>query len=217
MHGAPLLIAHRAGNDADAVQAAARAGADVIEADLHLWRGRLDLRHLKTVGRLPLYWDRWALAPPWRRFDSLDDLLAAAPPQTSLMLDLKGRDHAAARLLAACLGRHERAARTFVSAREWPLLEAIDPALALRIASAARPGQLERLIAYAASHPLDGASLHLRLLGSDRLAALRARVPLILTWPVNRRHEAERAIALGAGGLISDDLRLVAELRGERA
>jgi glycerophosphoryl diester phosphodiesterase len=216
VHDAPLLIAHRAGNHPGSVRAAAQAGADVIEADLHLWRGRLDLRHLKTVGSLPLYWDRWAVAPPWRRFDSLDDLLAAAPPQTSLMLDLKGRDPAAAQLLAASLGRHPRAASTFVSAREWRLLEAIDPRLALRIGSAARPRQLERLIAYAASHPLDGASLHLRLLRSDRLASLRARVPLILTWPVNRRHEATRAAALGVGGLIIDDLRLLAELRDER-
>ena len=37
-----------------------------------------------------------------------------------------------------------------------------------------------------------------------------------MTWPVNRRHEAERATALGVGGLISDDLRLLAALR-ERA
>ena len=97
---APLLIAHRAGNDPAHLRAAEEAGADVIEADLHLWRGRLELRHLKTVGPLPLYWDRWALAPPWRRFDSSTTCSPRARPQTSLMLDLKGRDPAAAQLLS---------------------------------------------------------------------------------------------------------------------
>ena len=95
---APLLIAHRAGNEPERLRAAERGGADVIEADLHLRRGRLELRHLKTVGSLPVYWDRWALAPPWRRFDDLGDLLAAAQPETALLLDLKGRDPAVARM-----------------------------------------------------------------------------------------------------------------------
>ena len=217
MVDAPLLIAHRAGNDPARLRRAEDAGADVVEADLHLWRGRLELRHLKTAGPLPVYWDRWALAPPWRRFDSVEDLLAGARPETVLMLDLKGSDPAAARQLAAAIGRAARTAPLFVSARAWSLLDEIDPALARRIGSAARPGQLERLIAHAARRPLDGASLHLRLLERERLAALREHAPLLMSWPVNRRHEAEHAMALGVTGLISDDLGLLERLRAERA
>lgn len=212
-----LLIAHRAGNDPRALAAAERAGADIVEADLHLRRGRLELRHLRSVGALPLYWDSWSLAPPWRRFGTLEDLLARASPATALMLDLKGDHRAAARLLAATLARRVRSARVLVSARAWPLLDEIDPALAERVASAARPGQLERLIAYASTRRLDGASLHLRLLERDRLAALRAHIPLVMTWPVNHRHEVVRASAFGVSGLIGDDLALLAELREERA
>jgi glycerophosphoryl diester phosphodiesterase len=213
---APLLIAHRAGNEPDRLAAAERAGADVIEADLHLRRGRLELRHLKTAGPLPLYWDRWALAPPWRRFDDLADLLAAARPETVLMLDIKGRDPAAARAVSEMLSRAARPARTYVSARAWSLLDEIDPALAQRIGSAARPAHLERLIKHAATRRLDGASLHLRLLESTRLRALRAHVPLLMSWPVNYGHEVDRATALGVGGLISDDLALLADLREQR-
>jgi glycerophosphoryl diester phosphodiesterase len=212
----PLLIAHRAGNDPAHLRAAEAASADVIEADLHLWRGRLELRHLKTAGPL-LYWDRWALAPPWRRFDRLEDLLATAEPETVLMLDLKGSDPAAARMLSAALARAERSAPVIVSARAWPLLDEIDPALAQRIGSAARPRQLEGLIAHATAHTLDGASLHLRLLEDGRLDALREHAPMLMTWPVNRRDEADRATALGVTGLISDELALLAELRDERA
>jgi glycerophosphoryl diester phosphodiesterase len=211
-----LLIAHRAGNDPALLRAAEVAGADIVEADLHLRRGRLELRHLKTAGPLPLYWDRWALAPPWRRFDSLDDLLAGARPKTALMLDLKGGDPAAATLLSATLSRHARLAGVCVSARAWRLLDEIDPALALRIASAARPRQLDQLIEHVAVRSLDGVSLHLGLLEYDCVRALRAHVPLVMTWPVNRRHDADRATALGAAGLIIDDLALLTELREQR-
>ena len=213
MVDAPLLIAHRAGNDPGELRAAERAGADVIEADLHLRRGRLELRHLKTVGSLPVYWDRWALAPPWRHFDDLGDLLAAAQPRTILMLDLKGRDPATARMTSDALARARRDADVYISAREWPLLDEIDPALARRIGSAARPAQLERLVRHAQARSLDGASLHLRLLDAERLRTLRPHAPLLMSWPVNHRHEAERATALGVTGLISDSLPLLAELR----
>ena len=150
MVGPPLLIAHRAGNDPAQLLAAEHAGADVVEADLHLRRGRLELRHLKTVGPLPLYWDRWALAPPWRRFESLEDLLVGADPDTVLMLDLKGSDRASRGSSRSALDRHRRRARVLVSAREWALLDEIDAGLAQRIASAARPRQLDSLIAHAA-------------------------------------------------------------------
>ena len=216
MVDAPLLIAHRAGNDPARLRAAEDAGADFIEADLHLWRGRLELRHLKTAGPLPVYWDRWALAPPWRRFDSVEDLLAGAGPQTALLLDLKGSDPAAARMLSAALSRAARTAPLLVSARAWPLLDEIDPALARRIGSAARPRQLADLISHAAKRPLDGASVHLRLLQRELLERLRELAPLLMTWPVNHRHEVDRATALGVRGLISDDLRLLAALRAER-
>jgi glycerophosphoryl diester phosphodiesterase len=215
--GAPLLlIAHRAGNDPAGVPAAERAGADVIEADLHLWRGQLELRHLKTAGPFPVYWDRWALAAPWRSFPRLGDLLAAVQPETALMLDLKGVDPMGAKLLSTALGQAARRAPVFVSARSWPLLDGIDPAVAHRVASAARPGQLDRLIAHAPGRGLHGASLHLRLLERRRLDALREHAPVLMTWPVNHRLEVERATALDVSGLISDDLRLLAALREER-
>ena len=132
------------------------------------------------------------------------------------MLDLKGSDPAAARMLSAALSRAARSAPVLVSARAWPLLAEVDPALARRIGSAARPRQLTRVDRVCRRTPLDGASLHLRLLERERLRALRDHAPLLMTWPVNHRHEADRATALGVAGLISDDLSLLAALRRER-
>ena len=54
-----LAIAHRAGNSLAGLREANRLGADVIECDVHAYRGRLEVRHLKTAGPLPFLWDRW--------------------------------------------------------------------------------------------------------------------------------------------------------------
>jgi hypothetical protein len=74
----PFLVAHRAGNQLDLLRAAEadHCGA-IVEADVHLFRGRLEIRHLKTLGPLPVFWDRWQIAPPWRPHLLLSDLVAS--------------------------------------------------------------------------------------------------------------------------------------------
>jgi glycerophosphoryl diester phosphodiesterase len=52
-----LRVAHRAANDPDALAAAAAAGADLAEGDVHLRRGRLEVRHAKSLGPLPWHWE----------------------------------------------------------------------------------------------------------------------------------------------------------------
>ena len=47
-----------------------------------------------TVGPLPIYWDRWTLASPFRRSLVLAELLRATDTGIELMLDLKGGDRA---------------------------------------------------------------------------------------------------------------------------
>ena len=59
MTGRLLAVAHRAGNSLSGLQRARELGVDVVEADVHLRRGRLEIRHLKTLGPLPWLWDRW--------------------------------------------------------------------------------------------------------------------------------------------------------------
>ena len=89
---APFVVAHRAGNDLGILRRAEALAPRLVEADLHLRRGRVEVRHLKTLGPLPLLWDRWRLAPGWRPRLELPALLEAAAPGTELMLDLKGHD-----------------------------------------------------------------------------------------------------------------------------
>jgi hypothetical protein len=96
------VIAHRAGNDLPRFRKAEELGFEMIEADVRLWRSRLEIRHLDTVGPLPILWGRWTLAKPLAPRLLFRNLLAAASPQTGLLLDSTGHRHAP----SGGLGRH---------------------------------------------------------------------------------------------------------------
>ena len=78
----PFVVAHRAGNDLELLRCAARARSRVIEADVHLYAGRLEVRHLKTLGPFPVLWDRaitFAPADPATPFEQKNTLMAQPP------------------------------------------------------------------------------------------------------------------------------------------
>ena len=99
-------------------------GIPLVEADVHLFAGRLEVRHLKTrrpaarpVGPLGARAAVGAAAAARR-------LLASRGPGTELMLDLKGRDRAAARAGGSRRSPSSgRGAPVTVCAQDWRLLE----------------------------------------------------------------------------------------------
>ena len=203
-----FVVAHRAGNAPGRLRSAEALGIRHVEADVRLWRGRLEVRHLKTVGPLPLYWDRWALAGPRSRYPTLPEVLAAAAPRTELVLDLKGRSlrlaHAVRELLPA--GR-----QVTICARSWPLLDAFgEDAHVRRVHSVGSERQLRRLLRRA--DRLDGVSIHERLLDARSAAELLDRGATLMTWPVRTVRRARELVALGVDGLIVDDLQLAQQL-----
>src|SRR5215207_6242482 len=121
MAASPFIVAHRAGNDLALLRRAEELRPRLIEADVHLHRGRLEVRHLKTLG--PLLWDRWYLASPRTPRLELAALLDHVGPGTALMLDLKGRDPKLSRRVAAELARRPPAGPVTVCSRSWRLLE----------------------------------------------------------------------------------------------
>jgi hypothetical protein len=144
----PFVVAHRSGNSMLGLQTAEALGVQAIEADVHLFRGRMEVRHLKTLGPIPLLWDRWRLANPFRRRLVLAELLAAVDGRTELVLDLKGRDLRLAKGVAEALAPRRRAGgHITVCARHWPLLEELGrPGVArpLRRQRASAPALLRR-------------------------------------------------------------------------
>lgn len=209
---APLLAAHRI-ETPDAAAAAHAAGADLLEIDVHLRRGALEVRHPRRHG--PVLWDREGVRRARGPSPELGPLLAALPAGAEPMIDLKGGDaglgHAA---LAAA--RAAGLPRAMLTSRRWRLLDGLAGGEGVRLAySAAGRRELARLLGRTLP---DGAAACVRsdLLDGGTVTALRRRVALVMTWDVADRDHAERLLALGVGGLVLDDPALLAALAGAR-
>jgi glycerophosphoryl diester phosphodiesterase len=209
--GGRVVVAHGAGNRLDALRAAEAAGVAFAEADVHLFRGRLEVRHVKTLGPVPVYWDRWKLAPPWRSYPLLHELLGAAAPTTELMIDLKGRKLRLAELVAEALEPYLGVRRLTVSARCWPLLEVFDGLPVRRLHSVRSARQLRALVLQSTVR-IEGVSIHERLLDLASVAELRRVAGVVMTWPVNDAARASELLRLGVDGLISDRPEALFEL-----
>lgn len=200
----PFLVAHGAGNDVGSLRRAEALGVPWVEADVRLHRGRLEVRHLKTVGPLPILWDRWRLGNPFGPRLQLGQLLDALGPDTELMLDLKGRAERTAALVVSEVTTRPRR-RITVCARNWPLLEPFrrlpDVTVVYSIGSVR---QLHAFLRRFAGTRLEGVSVHRRLLDRKVVRELAARAEIVLSWPVNTPEVAETLVDWGVQGLISD-------------
>lgn len=198
-----FVVAHRAGNSLVRLHDAERLGVALVEADIRLWRGRLEVRHLKTVGPLPILWDKWRLANPFAPRLQLRDLLIQARCETQLLLDLKGRNRRLAELVRDALpsGRP-----VTVCARNRVLLEPFADLDHVRLfQSVGSRRQLRTLLRAADGVVLDGVSIHERLLDERVVEALRGLGAVVISWPVNSLERAGELAQLGIHGLISDD------------
>jgi len=202
----PFVVAHRAGNRLADLRQAELHGAALVEADVRLYRGRLEVRHLQTVGPLPILWDRWTLAAPWRPRLELHQLLAATSPGTELMLDLKGRRMRVAEKTSAAIAPYLGTRRFTVCARRWELLEPFAGLTVRRVHSIGNDDELRRFLDRFAAERLEGVSVHERLLGPESVASLRAIAEVLMTWPVNAPLRARELVRLGVDGLITDDV-----------
>lgn len=213
---APFIVAHRAGNDFERLRAAEALRLPLVEADVHLFAGRLEVRHRKTVGPIPILWDRWELAPPWAPRMQLAELLASAAPGTELMLDLKGHDRRLPGRVLAAIAASGMEGRVTVCSQDWSLLEPLAGRPGVRVVhSVGNVRQLERL---RRRHPgpLAGVSIHRRLLDGATVADLRRRAELVLSWPVESVAVARELSGWGVQGLISQAFERLAPALGAR-
>lgn len=201
----PLIVAHRAANDLAALRRAEATGVDLVEADVWYWRGRLEVRHLKTLGPLPLLWDRWRLEGAWRRRLLLDALVRAAQPTTEFMFDLKGRDPALPPLLLATMERLAAGRRYTVSSQSWRLLEPFRAVDGVRVVhSVGNVRMLRALPRRLGGHAAAAVAIDHRVLTPARAEALRRITPTLFAWSVNDVRRANELVTWGVNGLISD-------------
>ena len=217
--GSALAIAHRAGNSLDDLRAAIELGADVIEADVYSYRGRLEVGHMKTMGPLPWLWDGRRLHSTRRPRLALTELLQAAGSGVTFMLDLKGTDAAAGEAVARHLHENVPEQPVLVCSRYWPILAAFERIPWVRILRSARNRvELAPLLAEPvppAGQRAYGASVHRSLLTPDVVARLHERLDVVMTWPINDDAALARVLSLrgtGTIGVISDESAVLRKL-----
>ena len=210
----PLAIAHRAGNSLSGLHAANALVVDVIECDVHEYRGRLEVRHLKTAGPLPFLWDRWELASASAPRLGLRELLEADRHGTTFMLDLKGRRTSAARSVTRMLHELDDQRPVLACGRHWPSVEVLAELPFVRpVLSARTRTELGRLRTRVTDGDrVHGVSIHRSLLDAPLVEELLRYVEVVMTWPINDDTALATVLSLGANGVISDEPDLLAVL-----
>jgi len=216
-----LAVAHRAGNDLSALLPAVALGVDVLEADVHVRGGLLEVRHSKHLRPLPVLWDRGTAGVELTRASApqleLAAVLAALDGRTTVMLDLKGPGRVGARV-ADLVHAAEPSTDVLVCSRWWPGLDAFaDRPWARPVLTARNALELARLqrrlrrgrVPYAVS-------LHGSLLTVPVVAELRGQVELVMTWAVNDLGALDRVASLGVNGVISDNAEVLRAVVAQR-
>lgn len=209
-----LAVAHRAGNDLATLAAARSARVDVVEADVHLRRGRLEVRHAKSLGPLPRLWERWELLPDPAEPMLLEHLLRATGDQL-LLLDLKGVGGVGS-AVARVLGQAPRP--VLVCARWWPGLRPLAAIDGVRVVLSVR-GRVElaglhrRLRRGEAPY---GVSVHRSLLSAALVGRLHEQVAFVTTWPVEDLPALAEVLATGVSAVTSSDPQVLGALTSRR-
>jgi glycerophosphoryl diester phosphodiesterase len=204
------LVAHRAGNQPGLV-APALAVADTIEVDVHLFHHRLEVRHSKVIWPFKIYWERGVWLLPDEHPHDLGEIVAAAPDDAHLWLDLKGFTGRLSRRLLREFG--DRRPLTMSCRSWWALGPARRAADVRTFRSAANRTQL--WLALHLRHP-DGIVMHERFATPDNVARLRERCHRLAVWGVDDLDRAGELRELGIDAMIIDDLELIAALSASR-
>jgi glycerophosphoryl diester phosphodiesterase len=206
-----LTVAHRFGNSAAALREALDAGVDLVEADVHLYRRTLEVRHHKVLTPW-LLWDAGHVVPRSRlAVPHLPEILAELHGDSRLLLDLKGvRPDLPARL-ARTLRERVPGTRLTVCSRHWWMLPPLLPQ-ADGILSAGSPRELARLRRRLASGRAHGVAVRLDLLTAEVVGELGRSTDQVLTWPVDTPPALDRARFLGVDAVISKNLDLLTGL-----
>ena len=211
-----LAVAHRRGNSLAGLREALDAGVDLVEADVHAYRGRLEVRHLRSMGGLPWLWDATGVVHR-RRHEHLElgDLVAALGDDHRLMIDLKGVHPRLAPSVARLLREATPDRGLSVCTKSWWMLDAFDVPVRRVLSAATRRG-LSRLRARVALAPVHGVSIRRSLLSPSLVEELHRGTDLVMTWPVDTPEALADARRLGVDAVISKEMDVLRQVLAER-
>jgi len=217
-----MIIGHRFGNNLRLLRAAADAGADYVEADVWYYRGRLEVRHARTAGRLPVLWDKWWIRRrrPNERL-TLDEVLSALPDGMGIMLDLKGNDRRLPDAILDALRRHGHGHPVMVSSRFWDYLPSLRefPEILLFF-SVGRPWEMWRVRPLLDERENDAVCVKYTMLDAEKVRELKTQVALVSTWGINDERRLRDCLEWGVDAIITDEvdiMRRVTDLRPPRS
>ncbi|MCL6643972.1 MAG: glycerophosphodiester phosphodiesterase [Dehalococcoidia bacterium] len=210
----PVLIAHGGGNTPSAAAAALAAGADLLEVDLWLHRGRFEARHERRIRFFPFLVETWYLKRLPSAHFGLEQLLElAATAGAGVLLDLKDGGRDAAPALRDLLAAPGPRPPVVASSQSWNILRALSeavPALPLLYSIDVR-AKLDLFLAVAERDPLPrGISCRHTLLARPVVEQLRAAGLAVVAWTVD---DLERARELADWGVDGITTHRVAEFR----
>ena len=213
LFGAPLRIAHRGGNALKRLVEAERANVDVVELDVWLHRGRLDVRHAKSTGALPLLRDGWSLRPGRAGRLQLANVLDSAAARHTPDARSEGQRRQSAE------GGDEpdggaQAGRALPG--QFAASGTCSPPSAASLTSSpctpAGHAALAEALDIARREGLPAVGAHRRHLSPQGVAELREHVPECFAWGVDDRHRARELIEWGVTGVISDNYEMLRNL-----
>lgn len=210
-----LAIAHRSGNTVAGLRQALDSGIDLVECDVHAYRGRLEVRHLKTMPGLPWLWDKGELVH--RRLHhrlELHELVAALGDDHRLMIDLKGVHPRLAPRVAQLLREESPDRSLTVCTKSWWMLDAFDVPVRRVLSASSRRG-VQRLRRRLAQGPVDGVSVRLSVLTPELVTEMHRATELVMTWSVDDAPALARARAVGVDAVISKNEELLRGLLGD--
>ena len=212
----PLIVAHRAGNHLDKLAEAFALGVDYAETDVWLHRGRLEVRHEKTLWPLPLLYDRLRLYPGWMPRLLLRDVLLAALGQGKLFLDLKGVEPGLPDAVAAVIQQAGAEAIVAFSSPRWAFLDRLAELLpeATNFYTISNQERLAELRPRLNRGEIEAVSIHSRMLSTEIVQELKeSGVRTMTTWAVETKADARRVLGYGVTGVTSKNLVLLAAIR----
>lgn len=230
----PVRIAHAYGNRRHTIDEALATEVDFMEADLWFRAGKIEVRHERRLGFLPILYDGkppgvrrfgpWAITVIPGYYIRLDvnplplaELLERAHGSVRLLLDLKGRysDEAAynyARTLARTLAEAGAEGSAIVCGQTDALdhVREVAPHLDVRY-SMEREDEWQAFKRRLESGPrIAGVCIHRRFFLRDGVAAFLAEKDLqAFCWTVDDPAEARMLLGRGAAGIISNSLPLL--------
>ncbi|MDQ4044804.1 MAG: hypothetical protein M3173_05075 [Chloroflexota bacterium] len=213
----PLVIAHRAGNQPARAKRAIERGVDMLEADVWRYRKNLEVRHLKTLGPLPILWDRWELRPGWTPRLHLAELLRETPPTIPIMLDLKGRDPNLAADILETMRQEHIEHEIVMCTRNWLHLDRIhDAGDVHRIYSVGSQQERDAIFSRVETMEHPAVSIHHDLVTPALMRRFDEAGVTVISWGATTRTEVDLLLSLGIDGITVSEGPLQTWLLNER-